>query len=129
MAKYLTLYFLILSSLMAGEIKNEVELDKFKRLKSGGVYQEYLQNKVVDLKFVTTWCQFCKEEISLVKKNDEKKYIYVFGMYGGDNEEKIREILKEFSDLEDVIFDETNSLFKRFEVKKVPTVIKIKRKR
>ena len=127
MAKYFTLYFLILSSLMAREIENEVDLYKFKRLKSGGVYQDYLQNKVVDLKFVTTWCRFCREEMSSVQKNDEKKYIYVFGIYGGDNEEKVTGVLEEFSNLEDVIFDEGNILFKKFEIKKVPTVVKIRK--
>ncbi|MGL4866074.1 MAG: TlpA family protein disulfide reductase [Cetobacterium sp.] len=127
MAKYFTLYFLILSSLMAREIENEVDLYKFKRLKSGGVYQDYLQNKVVDLKFVTTWCRFCREEMSSVQKNDEKKYIHVFGTYGGDNEEKVIGVLEEFSNLEDVIFDEGNILFKKFEIKKVPTVVKIRK--
>ena len=127
MPKILIIYFLILSNLMAGEVESKIDLHRYKRLKSGTVYQNYLQNKVVDLKFVTTWCKFCKEEITHVKKDDEKKYIHVFGTYGGDNEEKIKGILEEFTNLEDVIFDENNILFKKFEIKKVPTVKKVKR--
>lgn len=129
MVKRMAIFLLIAASLFGGDITSNIDLLPIVKLKTGKEYNKYLENKNVKLKFVATWCRICIDELSeTYMSRSKERYIYVFGEYKTDNEYRVKKFLEKYDHLEDVIFDEKNILMKKFEIKKVPTILEIKRK-
>lgn len=125
-------YFILLNfSLFAhatSEVFSKEDLLKIKPIGNNFYIDEVdllFEKEEINLKFLATWCPKCQEDI----KNDrflEKKYIYIFGNYGKDNEDIVTNFLLENQHIAPSYFDTNNYLRKKFNISKVPSIIFVK---
>ena len=84
------------------------------------------KNKPYKLIFITTWCNTCKTRLKEIKKNNMlNSYIYIFGNYGIDDIEIVKQFVNSHSELKYVFFDDNNILREHFKIKVVPSEIEL----
>lgn len=125
------IFFLLFNLTLLGQVNDKIFLkeDLLKIKPIGNVFHinkdDFFFKKEINLKFLATWCPKCQEDI----KNDylsKKKYIYIFGNYGKDNEESVSAFLSENPHITPAYFDTDNYLRNKFNISKVPFTVSIK---
>jgi len=90
-------------------------------------FSKVRQEKKAVLVFWTTWCPYCKKEISSVNRffTENKDKVIVFGINIGESKAKVSRFAKQTQISYPVLLDSDNNIATSYNVRGVPTVVAV----